>query len=184
VFGEALTFGRLLEQTKHPRARLALLAENIEGSIATVFRQVSMHTFEDSVHNERRTRGEIAPDRFNELWAASQEELFGDSMDVSDGYRTWWSYVHHFTGSPGYVYAYAYGQLLALSVYRRYLDEGEPFVERYLDLLRAGGSKPPEELGRIVGVDLTDPGFWNSGLDLVEQQLTEAEDAARELADS
>jgi oligoendopeptidase F len=184
VFGEALTFGRLLEQTKDPRSRLALLAENIEGSIATVFRQVSLHTFEDSVHNERRTRGEIAPDRFNELWAASQEELFGDSMDVSDGYRTWWSYVHHFTGSPGYVYAYAYGQLLALSVYRRYLEEGEPFVERYLDLLRAGGSQPPEELGRIVGVDLTDPGFWNSGLDLVEAQLAEAEEAAGELADS
>jgi oligoendopeptidase F len=179
VFGEALTFGRLLEQTTEPRSRLALLAENIEGSIATVFRQVSMHTFEASVHEERRTRGEIAPDRFDELWAESQEELFGDSMEVTDGYRRWWSYVHHFIGSPGYVYAYAYGQLLALSVYRRYLDEGESFVPRYLEMLRAGGSKPPEELGRIVGVDLSDPGFWSSGLDLVEQQLADAEAAAR-----
>ncbi|MEA2445317.1 MAG: oligoendopeptidase, partial [Thermoleophilales bacterium] len=183
VFGEALTFGRLLEQTQEPRSRLALLAENIEGSIATVFRQISMHTFEDAVHGERRTRGELPPDRFNELWAGSQEELFGDSMEVTDGYRLWWSYVHHFIGSPGYVYAYAYGQLLALSVYRRYLDEGEPFVAKYLDLLRAGGSQPPEELGRIVGVDLTDPGFWNSGLDLVEEQLTEAEAAARAIVD-
>jgi oligoendopeptidase F len=179
VFGEALTFGRLLEQTTEPRSRLALLAENIEGSIATVFRQVSMHTFEASVHEERRTRGEIAPDRFDELWAQSQEELFGDSMEVTDGYRRWWSYVHHFIGSPGYVYAYAYGQLLALSVYRRYLDEGESFVPRYLEMLRAGGSKPPEELGGIVGVDLSDPGFWSSGLDLVEQQLADAEAAAR-----
>jgi oligoendopeptidase F len=179
VFGEALTFGRLLEQTDDPRSRLALLAENIEGSIATVFRQISMHTFEAGVHEERRSRGELAPDRFNELWADTQEELFGDSMEVTDGYRLWWSYVHHFIGSPGYVYAYAYGQLLALSVYRRYLEEGESFVAKYLDLLRAGGSQPPEELGRIVGVDLTDPGFWNSGLDLVEEQLTEAEAAAR-----
>jgi oligoendopeptidase F len=179
VFGEALMFGRLLEQTEDPRSRLALLAENIEGSIATVFRQISMHTFEAGVHEERRSRGELAPDRFNELWATSQLELFGDSMEVSDGYRLWWSYVHHFIGSPGYVYAYAYGQLLALSVYRRYLEEGEPFVAKYLNLLRAGGSQPPEELGRIVGVDLTDPGFWNSGLDLVEEQLTEAEAAAR-----
>jgi oligoendopeptidase F len=182
VFGEALTFGRLLEQTKDPESRLALLAENIEGSIATVFRQISMHTFEASVHEERRTRGELAPARFDELWAESQEELFGDSVEVTDGYRSWWSYVHHFIGSPGYVYAYAYGQLLALSVYRRYLEEGDDFVEKYLDLLRAGGSKPPEELGRIVGVDLTDPGFWNSGLDLVEQQLEEAEAAARAIA--
>jgi oligoendopeptidase F len=179
VFGEALTFGRLLEQTQDPRSRLALLAENIEGSIATVFRQISMHTFEAAVHGERRSRGELAPDRFNELWVESQEELFGDSVEVTDGYRLWWSYVHHFIGSPGYVYAYAYGQLLALSVYRRYLEEGEPFVTKYLDLLRAGGSQPPEELGRIVGVDLTDPGFWNSGLDLVEGQLADAEEAAR-----
>jgi oligoendopeptidase F len=181
VFGEALTFGRLLEQTQDPRSRLALLAENIEGSIATVFRQISMHTFEAAVHGERRSRGELAPDRFNELWVESQEELFGDSVEVTDGYRLWWSYVHHFIGSPGYVYAYAYGQLLALSVYRRYLEEGEPFVAKYLDLLRAGGSQPPEELGRIVGVDLTDPGFWNSGLDLVEGQLADAEEAARAL---
>jgi oligoendopeptidase F len=179
VFGEALTFGRLLEQTDEPKSRLALLAENIEGSIATVFRQVAMHTFEAGVHNARRTEGELAPERFNELWAQTQEELFGDSVEVTDGYRIWWSYVHHFTGSPGYVYAYAYGQLLALSVYRRYLEEGDGFVDSYLDMLRAGGSKSPEDLGQIVGVDLTDPGFWNAGLDLVEGQLAEAESAAR-----
>ena len=183
VFGEALTFGRLLDQTKEPKSRLTLLAENIEGSIATVFRQVAMHTFESAVHNERRTQGELAPERFNELWAESQEELFGDSVEVTDGYRTWWSYVHHFTGSPGYVYAYSYGQLLALSVYKRYLEEGEGFVDKYLDLLRAGGSRSPEELGQIVGVDLTDPGFWNAGLDLVEDQLAEAESAARAIVD-
>jgi oligoendopeptidase F len=182
VFGEALTFGRLLEQTKDPASRLALLAENIDGSVATVFRQIAMHRFEDAVHNERRTRGEIAPDRFSELWTETQAEMFGDSVEITDGYRIWWSYIHHFTSAPGYVYAYAYGQLLALSVYHRYLEQGEPFVARYLDLLRAGGSKPPEELGRIVGVDLTDPGFWNSGLDLVEQQLTDAEEAAAEVA--
>jgi oligoendopeptidase F len=183
VFGEALTFGRLLEQTDDPKSRLALLAENIEGSIATVFRQIAMHTFEDAVHNERRTKGEIAPDRFAELWASTQEELFGDSVEVTDGYRVWWSYVHHFTGAPGYVYAYAYGQLLALSVYKRYLEEGEGFVDSYLDMLRAGGSRSPEDLGQIVGVDLTDPGFWNAGLDLVEGQLTEAESAARAIVD-
>ena len=180
VFGETLTFGRLLDRTTDPASRLSLLAESIEGSIATVFRQVAMHNFETAVHNERREAGELPPDRFGELWAGSQEELFGDSVEVTDGYRTWWSYVHHFTGAPGYVYAYAYGQLLALSVYQRYLDEGESFVPSYVEMLSAGGSLAPEELGRIVGVDLTDPGFWSAGLDLVERQLADAEAAAAE----
>jgi oligoendopeptidase F len=178
VFGETLTFGRLLDQAEDPSSRLALLAESIENSIATVFRQVAMHTFEQAIHTERREAGELPPDRFNQLWAETQEELFGDSVEVTDGYRTWWSYVHHFTATPGYVYAYAYGQLLALSVYQRYVDEGETFVPRYVEMLSAGGSLAPEELGRIVGVDLTDPGFWNAGLDLVEKQLDEAESAA------
>jgi len=180
VFGETLTFGRLLDQSPDAASRLSLLAESIEGSIATVFRQVAMHTFEDAVHSERRTCGELPPDRFGELWAQSQEELFGDSVEVTEGYRSWWSYVHHFTSAPGYVYAYAYGQLLALSVYQRYVDEGESFVPSYVEMLSAGGSLAPEELGRMVGVDLTDPGFWNAGLDLVERQLDEAERAAVE----
>jgi oligoendopeptidase F len=178
VFGETLTFGRLLEQSGDASSRLALLAESIENSIATVFRQVAMHTFEHSIHTERREAGELPPDRFNELWAEAQEELFGDSVEVTEGYRTWWSYVPHFVATPGYVYAYAYGQLLALSVYQRYVEEGESFVPRYVEMLSAGGSLAPEELGRIVGVDLTDPGFWNAGLDLVEKQLDEAESAA------
>jgi oligoendopeptidase F len=180
VFGETLTFGRLLERAPTADSRLALLAESIEGSIATVFRQVAMNRFEDLVHTNRREQGELAADRIGELWASSQTELLGDAVEVTDGYRTWWSYVPHFIGSPGYVYAYAYGQLLALAVYGRYEEEGEAFVPAYLELLSAGGSRSPEELGRIVGVDLADPGFWDRGLDLVERQLEAAEAAARE----
>jgi oligoendopeptidase F len=90
----------------------------------------------------------------------------------------WWSYIPHFINTPGYVYAYAYGQLLALSVYRRYLEEGSSFVPSYLELLSAGGSRSPEALGEIVGIDLADPGFWDSGLELVEDQLKAAEDLA------
>ena len=90
---------------------------------------------------------------------------------MTEGYRSWWSYVPHFIGSPGYVYAYAYGQLLALAVYGRYEEQGESFVPAYLELLEAGGSRSPEELGQIVGVDLADPGFWDRGLDIVERQL-------------
>jgi oligoendopeptidase F len=180
VFGETLVFGRLLEQAPTPESRLSLLAESIEGSIATVFRQTAMNRFEDLVHTGRREEGELSVERFKALWVESQEEMLGDSVELTEGYGSWWSYVPHFISTPGYVYAYAYGQLLALSIYKRYVDEGEPFVPCYLELLRAGGSRSPEELGRIVGIDLADPGFWDSGLDLVETQLEEAEAAARD----
>ena len=180
VFGETIVFGRLLERAETPESKLSLLAESIEGSIATVFRQIAMNQFEDRIHNERREQGELAIDHIGELWAKSQEELLGDAVEVTEGYRSWWSYVHHFVSVPGYVYAYAYGQLLALAVYGRYEEEGESFVPAYLDLLRAGGSKSPEELGKIVGIDLADPGFWDSGLALVERQLDAAEQAARD----
>ena len=180
VFGETIVFGRLLEQAPSAESRLSLLSESIEGSIATVFRQIAMNRFEHSMHTERRETGELSVDRIGELWAASQEDLLGDAVEVTDDYRLWWSYVPHFLNTPGYVYAYAYGQLLALSVYSRYEEEGESFVPAYLELLSAGGSKSPEELGEIVGIDLADPGFWDKGLDLVERQLEAAEAAARE----
>jgi oligoendopeptidase F len=137
-----------------------------------------MNQFEDRVHGARRSEGELSVDRFGELWFETQTELLGDSVEITDGYRSWWSYVPHFIGSPGYVYAYAYGQLLALSVYRLYTERGEQMVPGYLELLAAGGSRPPEELGEIVGVDLSDPGFWDSGLDLVAEQVDQAVEAA------
>jgi len=180
VFGETLVFGRLLEAAPTPASRLGLLAESIEGSIATVFRQVAMNRFEHLAHTARREQGELSLDRIGALWAEAQEELLGDAVEVTEGYRSWWSYVPHFINTPGYVYAYAYGQLLALAVYGRYDEVGADFAPAYLELLSAGGSKPPEELGRIVGIDLTDPGFWDRGLDLVERQLEAAEAAARE----
>jgi oligoendopeptidase F len=180
VFGETLVFGRLLDESPTPESRLGLLAESIEGSIATVFRQVAMNRFEHLAHTARREEGELSLGKIGALWAESQEELLGDAVEVTDGYRSWWSYVPHFINTPGYVYAYAYGQLLALAVYGRYEEAGADFVPAYLELLAAGGSMPPEDLGRIVGVDLADPGFWDRGLDLVERQLEAAEAAARE----
>ncbi|GAC1434439.1 MAG: M3 family oligoendopeptidase [Solirubrobacteraceae bacterium] len=180
VFGEALVFGRLLESAPSPQSRLALLAEDIEGAIATVFRQVAMNHFEHLVHTERREQGELSVERFAELWQTSQHELLGDSVEITDDYRCWWSYIPHFINVPGYVYAYAYGQLLALSVYQRYQEQGGDFQQQYLELLRAGGSRSPEELGALVGIDLADPGFWDRGLDLVEAQLSAAEQAAQD----
>jgi oligoendopeptidase F len=182
VFGEALVFGRLLDASSDDKTRLGLLAERMDGAVATVFRQMAMNRFEYLVHTRRREEGELSVDRLAELWTESQAELFGDSVEMRDGYRSWWSYVPHFISVPGYVYAYAYGQLFALSAYRRYLDEGASFVPRYLELLAAGGSRSPEQLAEIVGIDLTDPGFWDSGLALVEEQLTDAERLAARVA--
>ena len=180
VFGETVTFGRVLESVTDPGDRLALLATNIEDAIATIFRQTAMNRFEDLVHTERRSAGELSIERFGELWAESQSEMLGDAVEITEGYRTWWSYIPHFINTPGYVYAYAYGQLLALSVYRQYEEQGSDFVPRYLHMLASGGSMAPEDLGRIVGCDLADPHFWDGGLDIVEQQLEAAESAAFE----
>ena len=182
VFGEELVFSRLLEAEKDPAARLSLLAESLEGSIATVFRQTAMNRFEELVHTERRNAGEISVERFGELWAESQTEMFGDSVEVTDGYRSWWSYIPHFIGTPGYVYAYAYGQLLALSVFAQWQAEGEGFVPKYLEMLAAGGSMPPAKIAAIAGLDLNDPGFWDKGLELVEVRLSQAEAAAAAVA--
>ncbi len=180
VFGEAVTFGRLLEHEHDPRRRLALLASSVDDAIATVFRQVSMWRFEDLAHRARRSEGELSVERINALWMESQMELFGDTINT-DGYESWWSYIPHFIHTPGYVYAYAYGQLLAMSVYQRSLDGGPPFAEKYLAMLAAGGSRSPEELTAMVDCDLNDPEFWAAGLDLVERRLDEAEAAANAL---
>jgi len=179
VFGETVTNKRLLELIDDPGERFALLASTIDDSIATVFRQVAMNRFEDACHSARRNEGELSVDRFGELWADSQVAMLGDAVEVTDGYRSWWSYVPHFMGTPGYVYAYAYGQLLALSVYARYEEAGESFVPAYLELLSSGGSMPPEQLAAIVDCDLNDPGFWDGGLAIVDDQLAKATEAAR-----
>lgn len=180
VFGEALTFDVLLAGEDDPRRRLDLLTGRIEDAIATTFRQIAMNRFEHAVHTERRGQGELAPERIGELWLEVQDELFADSVSTA-GYAPWWSYIPHFTGSPGYVYAYAYGYLFSLAIYRRYVQEGDAMVEPYLGLLRAGGSRSPEELARIVGLDLTDPAIWASGIDALSEELDEAERLAGEI---
>ncbi len=178
VFGETLVFERLLAGASSDEQRLGLLAERIDGAIATVFRQMAMNRFEHLVHTHRRSDGELSADRVSELWTETQAELFGESVEITDGYRMWWSYVPHFINTPGYVYAYAYGQLLALSAYGCYREQGDSFVPRYLELLACGGSRSPEELAAIVGIDLADPGFWDAGLALIDEQLAEAEKLA------
>lgn len=180
VFGETVTFSRILEKESDPAARLNLLASSLDAAIATVFRQVSMYQFEDLCHRARRTEGELSVDDINDRWLSSQQELFGDTVDTT-GYESWWSYVHHFVHVPGYVYAYAFGQLLATSVYQRFLTAGASFVPQYESMLAAGGSKSPEDLAAMVGCDLRDPNFWSDGLSLIDTTLRAAEEAAAAL---
>ncbi len=180
VFGEALTFKRLLAGEADPRRRLDLLTGQLEDAIATTFRQIAMNRFENLVHTERREKGELSTDRLNELWLECQSALFGDSVGIG-GYETWWSYIPHFTNVPGYVYAYAYGYLFALAIFRSYQREGDAIVAPYLGLLRAGGSKAPEELARVVGLDLTDPAIWADGIEALSDDLDEAEALATEI---
>jgi oligoendopeptidase F len=175
VFGEALTFDRIMTEEKDPKIRLGLLCNQCEDAFSTVFRQVAFNRFEDAIHTARRTEGELAPDQMGELFQEKLQAMFGDALTLTDEHKVWWSYVGHFVHTPGYVYAYAFGNLLALSVYHRYLERGPSFVDDYLDFLAAGGSTRPDELVKRIGMDITDPAFWDAGLDILDGMVTEVE---------
>ncbi len=178
VFGEMLTFHALLDRETEPANRLALLVHKIDDSMATVFRQVSMNRFEDRIHTRRRETGELSTDDFDRLWVETQSPMFGESLTLGEHYRRWWAYIPHFIHTPGYVYAYAFGELLVLALYQRYEDGVDGFEEAYMDLLRAGGSDWPHRLVERLGIDLGDPDFWARGLKAIERLIVEAEELA------
>ncbi len=175
VFGEALTFDRIMAEEKDPKVRLAMLCNQVEDAFSTVFRQVAFNRYEDASHTARRSEGELSVEQLGELFQEKLQAMFGDALILTDEHKVWWSYVGHFLHTPGYVYAYAFGNLLALSVYHRYLERGEAFVEDYLDFLAAGGSTRPDELVRRIGMDITDPGFWDAGLQILDGMVAEVE---------
>jgi oligoendopeptidase F len=182
VFGEMLVFRRLLAEEKDPATRLALLCGKLEDAFATVFRQVVMTRFEEALHAARRSEGELPTSRINELWLDANRPMFGDAVELTEDYGVWWMYIPHFVHSPFYCYAYAFGELLVLALLRRYDAEGASFVPRYLDLLRAGGSDEPPVLLSRLDVDITDPGFWRGGLEVLEELVGEAEELANVVA--
>jgi oligoendopeptidase F len=178
VFGEMLVFRRLMREERDPAVRLGLLCGKLEDAFATVFRQVAMTRFEQSLHAARREEGELTVERVNALWMDANRPMFGDSVHLSDDYGWWWLYIPHFVHSPFYCYAYAFGELLVLALLRRYDEEGAAFVPRYLELLAAGGSQSPAALLAKLGLDITDPQFWDGGLALLEGMVEEAESLA------
>ncbi|MCI5133289.1 MAG: oligoendopeptidase F, partial [Candidatus Electrothrix sp. EH2] len=142
VFAELLIFHRQLELLENPAQRRAFICQKLESVFATVFRQISMNRFEDMIHNKRREQGELSAELLSELWMESQEAMFGDAVNLSEQYRIWWSYIPHFLHTPGYVYSYAFGELLVLALYRIYLEKGaSSFMPKYTELLARGGSQ-------------------------------------------
>jgi len=181
VFAEMLVFQDLQSRETDPEARLSMLFEKVEDSFATVFRQTAMNRFEDGMHNARRTEGELSTERIGQIWMETQQATFKDSVNLSADYTQWWSYIPHFLSTPGYVYAYAFGELLVLALYGLYQERGSSFVPEYIGVLEAGGSNYPDKILAKVGVDLNDPAFWTRGLDAIRELVDEEERLAKEL---
>jgi oligoendopeptidase F len=171
VFAELLVFNSQLDLLAKKEERNAFICQKLESIFATVFRQISMNRFEDKVHNARREKGELKTEEITGMWLQSQKDMFGDSVTLSENYGIWWSYIPHFLHTPGYVYSYAFGELLVLALYALYKKEGASFVPKYLELLSAGGSQTPYKLVEPFGVNLDDPRFWNDGLQIINEML-------------
>jgi len=174
VFGEMLAFRAILARETEPRRRKAMLAQKVEDMINTVVRQIAFVTFETRVHDARRN-GELTPEEISAIWLDVQRESLGPAIGFEDEYRWYWTYIPHFIHTPFYVYAYAFGDCLVNSLYAVYQGAHQGFAEKYLDLLRAGGSKRHKELLAPFGLDASDPGFWKKGLAVIEGFIAELE---------
>ena len=174
VFGEMLTFRKMLEKAETPAQRKVLLAGKVEDMINTVIRQIAFYDFECKLHAARRG-GELTPDDINAIWMSVQGESLGPAFEFMDGYETFWAYIPHFVHSPFYVYAYAFGDGLVNALYSVYADGAEGFEEKYFDMLKAGGSKHHKDLLAPFGLDASDPAFWDKGLSMISGFIDELE---------
>ena len=174
VFGEMLTFRKMLDKAETQDQRKVLLAGKVEDMINTVVRQIAFYDFECKLH-DARTAGELTPDDINAVWMSVQGESLGPAFDFVGGYETFWAYIPHFVHSPFYVYAYAFGDGLVNALYAVYQENPEGFQEKYFDMLKAGGSKHHKELLAPFGLDASDPAFWDKGLSMIEGFIDELE---------
>jgi oligoendopeptidase F len=164
----------MLEKTTDPKLRFAMLSSKVEDMLNTVVRQIAFYTFEREVHTARR-QGELTTPDLNRIWLDVSKESLGPAIRLNDGYEIFWAYIPHFIHSPFYVYAYAFGDCLVNSLYAQYERANEGFAERYLELLKAGGSKHHSELLAPFGLDARDPKFWSLGLSMIERLISELE---------
>ncbi|MCL5105078.1 MAG: M3 family oligoendopeptidase [Armatimonadetes bacterium] len=167
TFGEMLVFESLVSKADI-EDKLALYAEKIEETFATIFRQAAMYRFEQELHRARREHGELTSEQISEMWQRNIQAMFGDSVAMGEEHKNWWMYVNHFIGSPFYVYAYSFGELLVMALYSMYREQGESFVPKFIELLKTGGACSPQELLARVGIDVKDPNFWCGGVKIVE----------------
>ena len=174
IFGEMLVFDDVVKEATD-RDRLALYAEKIEGIFASVHRQAAMFRFEQRCHTERREKGELPKDRFRELWQDEMQSMFGDAVKLGEQHKCWWLYVGHFFFAPFYVYAYSFGELLTMSLYQKAKRSGPEFAQKYIEVLKLGGSRDPYELMRALEVDLHSEGFWKGGFEAIESMVAEFE---------
>ena len=174
VFGEQLTFRKILEQESDAKKRAIIIAGKVEDMLNTVVRQVAFCEFERHVHDERQ-KGEVPIERLNNIWLQVQKESLGDAIRLDSPYEYYWSYIPHFIHSPFYVYAYAFGDCLVNSLYSVYLEGMEDFENKYFSMLEAGGTKHHKELLEPFGLDATDPLFWNKGLGMISSFIDELE---------
>lgn len=176
VFAEMLVFQSQLALLTDASQKRAFICQKLESIFATVFRQTAMNRFEKLMHEGRRNKGELSSELLSEYWLQTQHQMFGDSVILRPDYGIWWSYIPHFLATPGYVYSYAFGELLVLALYGLYQQHGDSFVALYTELLAAGGSASPYELLKPFGINLDDPGFWLQGLRVIDQMLQQVED--------
>lgn len=181
IFGEMLLFTTLVEREKDPRKRLNLLTGKIEGTFASVVRQIMMNRFETRLHAARREKGELTAEQISQIWTEENKWMFGDSVEMTDEYGFWWSYVLHFVHYPFYTYAYSFGELMVLSLFEEYRKQGKAFVPKYTEMLAAGGSEYPKDLMAKMGLDITKPEFWQNGMDLISRMVDQAEEEAKKL---
>lgn len=181
VFAEILVYDRLKNNINDPKKKLKHICSKIESVFATVFRQISMNRFEDKIHTHRRQKGELFPDDLSNYWLETQRAMFGNSVTLTENYGVWWSYIGHFVHLPGYVYAYAFGEILVLSLYSLYKKGLADFVPKYIELLSAGSIDNPYKLLEPFGINLRDTDFWFNGLDLINDMVLDAKNLSDNL---
>jgi oligoendopeptidase F len=181
TFSEALVAQHLMANAADDRERLALLAARLDDAMLNVFEGCALVSAEAQMHHHRREHGDLSAEQLSEIWTSSLSNMWGDTIEIEDGTRLLWSLIPHLISEPGYLYSYSYGLLTAWSAFAHYQQVGETFAEHYLAMLAAGGSRTPEALVAMIGLDVTTPGFWNAGLELLDSMLKEAEALAQTL---